>query len=175
MSVSVLDGIRLVEERGLRERLAGLDVADGGRAAVAQKLEDLETTLGEQVEGVGRVSLQEQGLVRGQAARLGDAGEALELVLVEVREQRAGAEVGERAVVGAHGRVYRAVGPAGRGPRAQPGAGAPPAAMSAVVGSTTIADGPSSGHLYSQMPQPMQRLGDHGGPGEVVLRRRRGA
>ena len=35
---------------------------------------------------------------------------------------------------------------------------------------TTIAGGPSSGHLYSQMPQPMQRLGDHLGAREVVLR-----
>ena len=88
-----------MEERRLGEGLAGLHVPDGGSAAVAQQLEHLEATLGEQVEGVGRVSLQEQGLLRADAPRLGDAGESLELVLVEVREERGGAQVGQGAIV----------------------------------------------------------------------------
>ena len=91
-----------MEERGLGEGLAGLDVAHGGGAPVAQELEDLEAPLGQQVEGVGRVPLEEQGLVRAQAARLGDARETLELVVVEAPEQGGGAEVGQGAVVGAH-------------------------------------------------------------------------
>ncbi len=39
----------------------------------------------------------------------------------------------------------------------QPGGGTAPA-RAGEAGATTIAARPSSGHLYSQMPQPMQRL-----------------
>ena len=136
-----------MEERRLREGLAGLHVPYGGRAAVAEQLEHLEAPLGEQVEGVGRVPLQEQGLFRADAALLGDAGEPLELVLVEVREEGAGAQVGHCAVV-LHGRSIAG---------AHAG-GTAPAVAFVEAGTTTIAERPSRGHLYSQMPQPMQRL-----------------
>ena len=53
--------VRLVEEHRFSERLAGAHVADGGDASVAEDLEDLHGALGQQVERVGGVTLQEDG------------------------------------------------------------------------------------------------------------------
>ena len=85
-----------MEERGLCERLPRGDVTDGGRAAVAQQLEDLEPALREQVEGSGGVALQEEGLLAARRTGLRDLGEAAQLVVVEVHEQLCGAEVGDQ-------------------------------------------------------------------------------
>ena len=145
-----------MEEGSLREGLAWLHVPDGRRAAVAQQLEHLEAPFGEQVEGVGRVPLQEEGLVRGDLPGLGDVGEPFELALVEAGEEGAGAQVAQGAVIG-HCRSIASARLSGFTGH-QPDEVDPPAAMSGSVGMTMMAAGPSSGHLYSQMPQPMQRL-----------------
>ncbi len=144
-----------MEEGGLGEGLPRLDVPDRGRAPVAKELEDLETALGEKEERCGWVALQEQRPLGRQQHVPRDGRDFGQLFIVELGEQLRGAQVEQGLCAGpGHGPKYTAgCQPSGY---AEP-PGAPPTASVGSAGNTTMAEAPSRGHLYSQMPQPMQR------------------
>ena len=110
--------VLLVEESGLGERLPRLDVPDGGRAPVAEELEDLETALGEQVERRGGVPLQEQRAFGRQQHGPRDGRDPRQLLVVELGEELRGAQVEQGLTAGLGHRqeyIWRNAAPAAGG------------------------------------------------------------
>ena len=87
-----------VEHRQLAEDVAGAERGEGDRAPVGVLAGDAEAARADDVAGVGVVALVEDPRRGGEGARHRDPREALELLLLEVGEERHAAQQLDRAL-----------------------------------------------------------------------------
>src|SRR5262249_36196593 len=118
-----------VEHRQLAEDVARAECREGYRPAVGMLAGDAEAAGADDVAGVGMGALVEDAGRGRERAGDGDQGEALELALLEIREEWHAAQQLDRAGTPAgilHQRDYRHIGGqlaaavSRRGPRAKP-------------------------------------------------------